>query len=237
MSTLVLVRHGQARAFDADSDRLTEMGEEQARRVGQYFVQSGVELDEVCVGTLVRQRRTLELVAEAFAQANKPFPSPTVDAAWNEYDAGGILGGLMPELRGRDTEFRKLVDDFEQAAARPDRNRYFQRMFEVLMAAWQEGSVESSAVEPFAVFQARVQAAFRAITERGGRRTVAVFTSGGPIGVAVQTALEAAPMTALRLNWRVKNASITEFVFSEGRISLEQFNVVEHLPKGLRTFR
>src|SRR5437773_1127483 len=80
MSTLVLVRHGQARAFDADSDRLTEMGEEQARRVGQYFVQSGVELDEVCVGTLVRQRRTLELVAEAFAQANKPFPSPTVDA-------------------------------------------------------------------------------------------------------------------------------------------------------------
>ena len=237
MSTLLLVRHGQARAFDADSDRLTEMGEEQARHVGEHLVQCGVELDEVCTGTLVRQRRTLEVVAETFARAGKPFPSPTVDAAWNEYDAGGILGGLMPELRGRDAEFRKLVDDFEQAAARPDRNRYFQRMFEVLMAAWQRGDVESDAVEPFAAFQARVQGAFRAITDRGGRRTVAVFTSGGPIGVAVQTVLEAAPMTALRLNWRVKNASITEFVFSDGRISLEQFNVVEHLPKTLRTFR
>jgi broad specificity phosphatase PhoE len=110
-------------------------------------------------------------------------------------------------------------------------------MFEVLMAAWQGGSVDAEGVEPFAVFHDRVRTAFEAITARGGRRTVAVFTSGGPIGVCVQTVLEAVPMTALRLNWRVKNASLTELVFSEGRVSLEYFNAVDYLPKHLRTFR
>jgi broad specificity phosphatase PhoE len=237
MSTLVLVRHGQARAFEADSDRLTEAGEEQARRVGEYLVENGFECDEAYAGTLIRQRRTFEIAAEAFARVGKTLPSPTIDAAWNEYDAGGILGGLMPVLRGRDAEFAKLVDEFEQGVTRPDRNRYFQRMFEVLMASWQRGSVEVDGVEPFGAFHDRVRSAFEAITARGGRRTVAVFTSGGPIGVCVQTVLEAVPMTAMRLNWRVKNASLTEFVFSEGRVSLEYFNVVDYLPKGLRTFR
>lgn len=237
MSTLLLIRHGQARAFDADSDRLTELGEEQARIVGEHLAKRGVEIDEAYAGTLVRQRRTLEIAADAFRRDGKTLPSPELDARWNEYDAGGILGGLLPELRGRDAEFRRLVDEFEQAAARPDRNRYFQRMFEVLMAAWQRGDIAVQSVEPFASFQGRVAEAFRSITGRGGKRTVAVFTSGGPIGVCMQSALEAAAMTALRLNWRVKNASITEFVFSEGRISLEYFNVVEHLPPSLRTFR
>jgi broad specificity phosphatase PhoE len=237
MSTLLLVRHGQARAFEADSDRLTEAGEEQARRVGEHLAVSGVEFDEAYAGTLVRQRRTLEIAADAYARAGKNFPSPTFDAAWNEYDAGGILGGLMPALRGTDPAFAKLVDEFEQGVARPDRNRYFQRMFEVLMAAWQQGSVTAEAVEPFAAFHHRARSAFEAITARGGRRTVVVFTSGGPIGVCVQTVLEAVPMTALRLNWRVKNASLTEFVFSEGRVSLEYFNTVDYLPKELRTFR
>lgn len=237
MSTLLLVRHGQARAFDADSDRLTERGEEQARVVGDYLVANGFSFDEAYAGTLVRQRRTLELAAEAFDRAGRPFPTPVVDAAWNEYDAQGILGALLPELRGRDVEFERLVGEFEEAAARPDRNRYFQRMFEVLMAAWQRGDVAVDSVEPFARFYERVAGAFRAMTGRGGRRSVVVFTSGGPIGVCVQAALEASPMSALRLNWRVKNASLTEFVFSEGRISLDCFNAVEHLPAPLRTFR
>jgi broad specificity phosphatase PhoE len=237
MSTLVLVRHGQARAFEADSDRLTDAGEDQARRVGEHLAASGFEFDEAYAGTLVRQGRTLEIAAKAFGRAGKTFPAPTFDAGWNEYDAGGILGGLMPALRERDAEFAKLVDEFEQGVSRPDRNRYFQRMFEVLMAAWQRGAVDADGVEPFAAFHDRVRTAFEAITSRGGRRTVAVFTSGGPIGVCVQTVLEAVPMTALRLNWRVKNASLTELVFSEGRVSLEYFNAVDYLPKHLRTFR
>jgi broad specificity phosphatase PhoE len=237
MSTLLLIRHGQARAFDAESDRLSDVGAAQARRLGEHLVAAGVSFDEVCFGTLERQRRTAELVGEAFRAAGRPWPEPSVDAGWNEYDASGVLGTLLPALAAREPAFARLVEEFQAAMARPDRNRYFQRMFEVLMDHWERGDVASDGVEPFAAFHARVSAAFTAVTSRGGSRRVAVFTSGGPIGVCVQEVLESPRRTALRLNWRVKNASLTEMIFSEGRVALEYFNVVEYLDREMRTFR
>jgi broad specificity phosphatase PhoE len=237
MSTLLLIRHAQARAFDVDSDKLTEKGIEQGKRLGQYLVEAGVELDEVCTGTLERQQHTARLVGEAFSAAGRPFPASQVDAGFDEYDAGGILGRLLPLLAERDAAFKRLWEEFQAMAGNPDRNRYFQRMFETLMDAWQKGAVTDSGVESFAAFHARASEAFRSIVSRGGRRRVAVFTSGGPIGVSLQRALEAPPETALRVNWRVKNASFTEMTFSEGRVSVDSFNVVHYLPAELRTFR
>lgn len=237
MSTLLLIRHGQARAFEADSDRLTPRGEEQARMIGADLLRQGIEIDEVYTGTLARQRRTAELAGDAFRQAGRRWPEPRAIAQWNEYSAEGILGQLLPNLATRDARFAELVTEFQERAGARDRNAHFQRMFEVLMAAWQTGSIESPDVEPFVGFHARVRTALRNITEGGGGRTVAVFTSGGPIGVCVQEAVEAPPRSALMLNWRVKNASITELLFSSNRISLETFNSVAHLPTELRTFR
>lgn len=237
MSTLLLIRHGQARAFDADSDRLTEKGIDQARRTGEFLVSTGVELDEVYKGTLERQRHTAALVGEAFAAAGRAWPAPMVDARFNEYDAGGIMGTLLPLLSERDAQVKRLFDEFQSSADRGDRNRYFQRAFEALMDAWQEGRIDSPGVESFAAFHERVRGVFRDLTSRGGSRRVGVFSSGGPIGVCLQEALEAPTRSALRINWRVKNASMTEMTFSEGRISVDSFNVVLHLPPELRTFR
>jgi broad specificity phosphatase PhoE len=237
MSTLLLIRHAQARAFEADSDRLTEKGIEQGKRLGAFLLEQGVELDEVRTGTLERQRHTAALVAEAYAAAGRPFPTPDIDANWNEYDAGGILGTLLPILTEKDIAVRQLSNEFQAAAGRPDRNRYFQRLFEALMDAWQKGDVTTPGVEPFAVFHERVRNVFRTLTSRSGSRRVAVVSSGGPIGVCLQEALEAPPRTSLRVNWRVKNASITEMTFSDGRVSVDAFNGVFHLPQELRTFR
>ena len=67
---------------------------------------------------------------------------------------------------------------------------------------------------------------------------MAVFTSGGPVGVSVQTTLEAPEQQAGELNWRVNNASVTLFTFRPDRISLDQFNSIAHLTtEDLRTYR
>jgi broad specificity phosphatase PhoE len=237
MSTLLLVRHGQARAFEANSDRLTSRGEEQAARVGTFLAATLPAVDVVYSGSLERQRRTAEFVQQAFAAANKPFPDIEIDAAWNEYDADGIMGHLLPELAGQDAQFRGLVEEFREKAADSERNRYFQRMFEVLMDAWAEEKVTRDGVESFAAFHGRVVAALRRVTSRSGSQKVLVFTSGGPIGTAVQTTVLAPPAAALRLNFRVKNASLTELTFGANRISLDSFNGVEHLEPAQRTFR
>lgn len=237
MSSLLLIRHGQARAYEPDSDRLSDIGEAQARRLGEYLIAEGFEFDEVFSGTLERQRRTLALVGGAFDEAGRPWPSPVEDAAWNEYDAPGVLGTLLPALAARDDAFKALVDAFQTGLGGADRNRHFQRMFEVLMDAWERGGIDADGVEPFDAFHSRVGRALTAMLERGGNRRIAVFTSGGPIGVCVQSTLGAPRGAALRLNWRVKNASLTEFIFSKGRISMEYFNACSFLAAPLRTFR
>jgi broad specificity phosphatase PhoE len=230
MSQLILIRHGQAAAFTPDSDRLTELGRRQAQRLGEYLSARRTRVDEVYTGTLQRQIETEQIAGDAFRAAGLPWPEAERVAGWNEYDAGAIMGALGPLLAARDAAFGKLMADFEQNRAARDRNRYFQRMFEALMERWVSGELAHDTVEPFATFHERVQQARAAILGREQSRSVLVFTSGGPIGACVQLAVQAPKGVAVQLNWRIKNGSITEFLFSAGgRLSLDSFNTVPHL--------
>jgi broad specificity phosphatase PhoE len=239
MSTLTLIRHGQAAAFDADSDRLSPLGEVQSHKLAQYWIARGVAFDEVCSGTLVRQKRTAEIVHAAYAQAGLPWPELRIDASFDEYDGGGIVNILAPALAGKDFEFAKLVKAAEAAARGPERNRHFQRMFEVVVAGWMSGALSSPEVEPWTTFSDRVRTGLREITSSGrSNRRVALFTSGGVVGVIVQTVLRAPGESALQLNWRMRNCSVTEFVFSRDRLSLDLFNATPHLDDPeLQSFR
>jgi broad specificity phosphatase PhoE len=237
VSTLLHVRHGQAAAYEPDSDRLTALGKQQARRIGVYLREQGLSFDEVWSGGLERQRHTRDLIGEAFTAAGQPWAEPREDARWNEYDAPGVRGRRMPPQAERDATFGELLRAFQDNAAGGDRNRHFQRMFEVVMDRWQRGEIAAEGVEPFADFHRRVIDVFAALTESGGNRSVLVVCSGGPIGVCVQHVLSAPPPTALHLNWRVRNGSLTEMVFSRGRVSLESFNGVGHFDASLRSFR
>jgi broad specificity phosphatase PhoE len=237
MSQLVMVRHGQAAAFTHDADRLTELGERQAAVLGEYWVAGGVEFDEVVVGSLRRHAQTEAQVAAAYARAGKAWPKARIDPGWNEYDASGV-SQLAPALAERDASFAQLAADYQAHAGSPDRNRYFQRMFEVLMGNWVEGSLQSDKVESFEAFHGRVSASFDTVLRAEGSRRVVVFSSGGPIGVTVQRSLRAPKPVALELNWRVRNASLTEYVFGRDRLSLDYFNAIPHLvDAGLRSFR
>lgn len=229
MGELVLVRHGQAASFSADSDRLTELGERQIETLACWWLARGVAFDEVRSGTLRRQVESERIVARVYAAAGEPWPEPLRDPDWNEYDSTGVMGRFLPALAAREPAFQALVQDFETNRERPDRNRWFQRMFEVLIDHWVRGEADTDGVEPFRTFHARVLAARERIRSGEGGRKVAVFSSGGAIGVCVQAALDAPPPAALKVNWRVRNASLTEFTFSRERISLDAFNAIAHL--------
>lgn len=230
MSTLTLVRHGQATAFAKQSDRLSELGELQARLLGDYWSARVVTFDAVYCGTLERQRRTAEIVASQVRAAGLDWPDPIPNPAWNEYDANGILHDLVPTLARRNPQFQTLVANAEAARGTPHQNRHFQKMFEVAMAAWISGELSRPHVEPWANFQARVRGAIGELMAEPASRRVAVFTSGGPVGVAVQFALCAPPEKAIEVNWRVRNCSLTEFLYSGPRINLDCFNALPHLP-------
>ncbi len=213
MSTLTVVRHGQARPFDSDPDRLSALGEDQARALADYWNRIGLTFDDVWSGSLQRQRQTAELACSS---------TPQISDDWNEYDANGILHHFAPPY--------ELEPD-------ADRNRKFQKVFEPAMLSWLAAD-EHPAVETWGVFRARVIRALRQIQQGPSNRNVALFTSGGPVSVLVQTAIGAPERSFLEINWRVKNCSITEFTFSRDRLSLDSFNSLPHLERPeLRTFR
>jgi broad specificity phosphatase PhoE len=227
MGRLLLIRHGQAAAFTADSDRLTELGERQARVIGEAFAAQRLEVDGVIKGSLRRHAQTEAQVAAAYQRAGLAWPKAHERAHWNEYDAGAIMSILGDALRSSDAEYAKLAAEFQAAFEGPERNRYFQRMFEALMQRWVHGDLLAEGVESFAIFHERVTQGLSQLLAEGGR-TVAVFTSGGPIGVCVQHSLKAPGASAIELNWRVRNGSITEFIFGKGRLSLDSFNSTAH---------
>jgi broad specificity phosphatase PhoE len=212
MSTLTVVRHGQARPFDSNPDHLSALGELQARTLGEYWKRLGVTFDEVWSGSLQRQRQTAELAIGA----------PQISGDWNEYDANGILHHYAPPY------------ELDEGA---DRNRKFQKVFEPAMLAWLAAG-EHPTVETWAVFRERVLRGLRRLQDGPSNRNVVLFTSGGPVSVLVQAAIAAHERSFLEVNWRVKNCSITEFTFSRDRISLDSFNSLPHLERAdLRTFR
>lgn len=78
----------------------------------------------------------------------------------------------------------------------------------------------------------------RVLHEAGKGSAVAIFTSGGVVAVTVQTVLEAPDIKAAELNWRVHNASVTQYTFSgNSRVSLDRFNDVSHLAPEQLTYR
>jgi broad specificity phosphatase PhoE len=239
MGYLVLVRHGQSRTFEKDSDQLSPLGEEQARTLGRFWLRQGEKFDEVYAGALIRQRRTAELAGQCLSEAGVSWPELRTFPEFNEYDSHGILNLMVPALAEKDAGFRELADAFERNRQAPDRNRYFQKMFEVVTSVWLGGELELEGVEPWRSFQERVRGAIkRIIAAEGGGRRVAVFTSGGVIGLAVQNVLNAPNRAALEINWRVRNCSLTEFTFSRTRLSLDSFNTIPHLEDpALRSYR
>lgn len=229
MSLLTLVRHGQATAFEKSADRLSELGEAQSRELARFWLKNGVRFDEVFTGALARQTQTERIVAGCFAEAGAPWPTPVAAPGFNEYDAAGVLTDLVPALAARDERFAAFVKAFEAVRHGPERNRAFQRMFEIAMRAWLEGEAAIEGVESWPDFRERVRIALRSAMQGGGNRRVAVFTSGGPIGLAVQLAMQAPDGMFLEVNWRIRNCSLTEFVFSGERFTLDSFNGVPHL--------
>jgi broad specificity phosphatase PhoE len=239
MSTLALVRHGQASFFSSNYDQLSPLGEEQARRLGQYWVERGVRFDEIYTGPRVRQIETAALAGEAFAKAGLPWPEAQRLPELDEHQADRLIKLAIDEIVQAHPHVGKLHAAYQKAEASRDKHRTFQLMFEQIVFLWVEGLVAAPSVEPWRAFQERVGAGMKQMMagqQRG--RSVAAFTSVGAITVSLQLALGCSDRIALDLGWRVRNCTVTDFVFNRDRVTLEGFNAYPHLPdSSLWTYR
>lgn len=240
MSRLFVVRHGQARFLTDDYDRLSDLGRAQSLALGRAWLDEDIRPVQSWAGTLTRQRKTADAVGEAFSDAGAEFPRTETAEGLDEYPGDALLAELVPLLRRDDAAVDAEAVAFETASDDAARYRHVHRLLEAVMRAWVAEAYPLDAVDLplWRDFSGGVRSALHRIMAEAPRGSdIAVFTSGGPVGVAVQTVLEAPELKAAELNWRVNNASVTRFTFSGSRISLDAFNDIAHLSRAMRTFR
>jgi broad specificity phosphatase PhoE len=224
MGSLFLVRHGQASAFEENYDRLSSLGERQARLLGEHFRQRGLRFDRVFSGPRVRQKTTAEIAAEAGG-----LPAPVELPELDEMGVEPLFKEHMPDVFARHAHLQALGDAMLAADGDAARARSFARLFEAVLTLWIRGDVSGAGVESWLEFRARVRKVLRAVRADARGQRIAVFTSAGPVASAVQLALGADDDTALALAFRVRNSSYSEFLFSGDRFSLASFNETPHL--------
>jgi len=232
MSTLYLIRHGQASFGSANYDKLSELGHKQMRLLGEYWVKWGINLDAVYSGSLERQTTSARCVLEIFEQAGKAFPEPIILREFNEYETRHLLSGSLATVIRENPEIAELVKEI--ASAGPidlvNNKKSFQKIFARAMDLWVDEKLRLPGMETWKEFTARVNLGIeRVMKEQGPGKTIAVFTSGGPVSAVMQRALGLADKTALELGWMIANASISEFRYSEDKFSLVSFNTIPHL--------
>jgi broad specificity phosphatase PhoE len=227
---MTMVRHGQASYMAEDYDRLSSLGEEQSRKLGEFWVRHGIEFDVCYRGPARRHARTAEIVAEYVSESGMPWPEPRIMAELDEFDAFRVMQFLTPRLVECDPEIRRLNDKFQAVRDTPEAGVVLQKLFEAVARSWCSGTFDSPEFESWTQFTKRVRAAVDRIrAESSAGSNVLVITSGGPISATCAHVLDLPPGKAIELLWLSRNCSFSEFLFSGGRFSMHSFNSIPHL--------
>ena len=210
MGTLYLVRHGQASFGADDYDVLSELGYRQALRLGEYFKYKGMTFDAAFTGTLRRQIKTFEGIAEGMGLPMTATALPGL----NEYDSEAVIGAIHPHKLEKPTS--------------PEMYRSHFRLLKDGLAQWMAGVVSPHGMPSYTDFVAGVTGTLDHI-RKNFEGNVLLVSSGGPISTAVGHVLGTSPEATIELNLRIRNASVTEFAFTPKRHMLVTYNTLPHL--------
>jgi broad specificity phosphatase PhoE len=210
MGTLYLVRHGQASFGADDYDVLSELGYRQALRLGEYFKYKGLTFDAAFTGTLRRQIRTFEGIAEGMGLPMAATALPGL----NEYDSASVIAAVHPHKLEKPTS--------------PEMYRSHFRLLKDGLAQWMAGVVSPHGMPSYNDFVAGITSVLDDI-RKSHTGNVLLVSSGGPIATAVGHVLGTSPEMTIELNLRIRNASLTEFAFTPKRHMLVTYNTLPHL--------
>lgn len=214
MSTITLVRHGQANTSAQDEhnyDRLSDLGHRQAQWLGDHLDATGEHFERVYCGTLLRHRQTAE------GMRAQDRSAVVVDKRLNEMEFF-TLANLLRD---------------QQGVPMPNSREAFVTYMPMLLAKWQAGEI-ASPPETFHQFETRVAEVLAEIA--AGRGPALVVTSGGLIGMAFRQAMGLDITAFSRTCIAIMNTSVHRLHPIGERLSMTQFNAVPHLDRPDRQF-
>lgn len=213
MALLFLVRHGQASFGTADYDRLSDLGRQQSRWLGEYFAGRGLAFRRVVAGTLKRQQDTAREILSAMGA---PADVGT-HAGLDEYNGEALYAA---HTGGRDPLEHQRGD-----------YRDYWRTLKEAMHAWAGDRLEG-VPETWSQFGERTRAALGHACA-GAKRddAILVASSGGAISRAVIDVIGAPGATAVEFNLQFRNTGVCELIVGGDSMRLLTFNALPHLDR------
>lgn len=218
MSTLTLLRHGQASFGSAHYDALSPLGLQQAACTAAFLAQREQRFSSVICGPRERHRATAQPAVVALST-----PALRIDPALDEFAEGSRI---LQSIERRSGVAVASDPQFPRAQRL--------RLYSDEIRLWASGEAAIDGVEPATEFRRRVARWLDTLTSdaRRGQNVLAV-TSAGVIA-AVICELHALPDRALSdLMALIDNTSLTTLVWSQRGRGLASFNQNAHLPKAL----
>lgn len=205
MSHITLVRHGQANATattEEDYDRLSPLGWQQSRWLGEHLRATQNWHGRLYTGTLRRHRET--------AQAIDTGIDPIEDARLNELEYFTMAQAL----------------EAEHGISAPSAPSEFAQHFPKVLQYWKEDKLDG-APERFADFENRTRDVIAEIAAGDG--PALVVTSGGVIAMAMRLHLNLDISRMAHVGLAIMNTSLHRLYPVAGTWSPVMFNAVPHL--------
>ncbi len=238
MSYVYLIRHAQAGSRD-NYDMLSELGQEQARLLGEHFVAQGVELVAVYSGVMRRQRETAEIACEVLSRAGLQAPDVITDERWNEFSLISVYRAIAKRMMKDDAEFARDIREMQEAIARDPHTTggAVGRCDQAVIRAWMENRYADYDGEAWASFRARIQACAADLSNHDNEKAIAIFTSATPIAIIAGASLGLTDEKLRSLLGVIYNTSVSMMRARSGELRLFTFNATPHLSGSIRTFR
>lgn len=220
MSRILLIRHGQASFMKKNYDQLSDLGQLQSVKLGQWMTEKSIDPELLFSGTLSRQQDTCKL------SLGESRP-PTIDTSFNEHEGPAIFKTYFPIYLSEKPVLAEEVrtKGLQDPTLRPQLVKAFFQMHHL----WTQGKVESGEHESWETFKLRAREAYEVVLSAAEQGSVAVYTSGGLIASILGIVLGLQDDKVVDINWQIRNTSITELKLSIGRLHLREFNSTPHL--------
>lgn len=213
MTEVTLVRHGQANSNLLDYDQLRPLGQQQMHCLADFYRAHWANPTRHS-GTLQRHRQSDAALTEILGESHTTQSNP----AWNEFDFLDIVSQYRPEWQDPESLKHSMANE-------PDARRVFLREFRKALGVWMSTETTANYKETWPAFNQRIRDALFSLDPDQSHWVV---TSGGVISALIGLALGLNADGVLKLNFALKNASVTEVSIKGDRIRLNSFNQVQH---------
>ena len=218
MATIYIIRHGQAQFGMEEYDALSPTGIEQAKILGDSFLQRKIIPTQLISGAMKRHQQTMEYCLERMGLSE--IEKVTNDD-WNEFDHRDIIARYEP----RYADLNELKKDIFLDKSPKE------KITEVLNGAvtrWTSGKYFDYN-ESWTTFCERVKNGLQKIeNETSKDDVVLVFSSGGSISVVLQKILDLSVQKTFELQLNIANCSITKLKTSSRGTQLLSFSDYSH---------